>query len=205
MSIFHPYIEDSDLDKKIRQYENGKTKTLRPLSKIISDCPKDAIEDMYKWIMMTVDSWEGYDFGDYQIKRQIIIQKFYELHPKFPNKTYEFGDWKLKKYIPKKSLNELIQELEEENKKEELERKEYTEETNRIIAKMRFDDFKTIMIGIAIIFVIVGLIMQYVKESNCESVTYYEYGVKKTAKVCDDAAKYRLRNNIEETKKRRNP
>ena len=65
-----------------------------------------------------------------------------------------------------------------------------------------FDTVKVLVGGVAIIVIIIGLIMQYVKESQCESVSWYEYGVKKTGKVCDKDAKYRLRNNINETKRR---
>ena len=204
MSMFHPYIEDSDLDKKIRQYAEDKTKTLNPLSKIISDCPKDAVEDMYKWIMIRAKSYEDYNFGNFQIKSQIIIQKFYELHPTFPNKTYEFGDFKVKKYTPEKPLKELIKELEEKNITKKSALKDEIEEINRVAAEVRFNDIKTVLLAIVIIFIIVGIIMQYVKESNCESVTYYEYGEKKTGQVCDDSAKYQLRNNIDETNKRKN-
>ena len=59
---------------------------------------------------------------------------------------------------------------------------------------------KLVGVTVTVLFIIM-IIMQYVKESNCESVTYYEYGVKKTGQVCDDSAKYQLRNNIDETKK----
>ena len=65
-----------------------------------------------------------------------------------------------------------------------------------------FDTVKVLVGGTAIIVIIIGFIMQYVKESQCESFTWYEYGVKKTGKVCDKDEKYRLRNNINETKKR---
>ena len=69
------------------------------------------------------------------------------------------------------------------------------------------DNFEIIMklVGVTVtVLFIIMIIMQYVKESNCESVTYYEYGEKKTGQVCDDSAKYQLRNNIDETKKRKN-
>tara|TARA_B100000767_G_scaffold222538_1_gene211262 strand:- start:89 stop:424 length:336 start_codon:yes stop_codon:yes gene_type:complete len=77
----------------------------------------------------------------------------------------------------------------------------------RFLKNVTGNDFEIIMklvgVTVTVLFVIM-LIMQYVKESNCESVTYYEYGEKKTGQVCDDSAKYQLRNNIDETKKRRN-
>lgn len=125
---------------------------------------------------------------------------------------YDDSDVEELRVFIEKSLAKIESFLGEEKFKDYLDNaeeisvilKNQTDKMMGIEQTVTSDNFEIIMklVGVTVtVLFIIMIIMQYVKESNCESVTYYEYGVKKTGQVCDDSAKYQLRNNIDETKK----
>jgi len=187
---------DQKSTNKFYAYYRREAKTQKGIIKVIKEANSEKLEEIYQCIVHWIDiSEKGPNFtsrSSFYYRKQLALYKFYELRPEFK-----------KKYKPKMPIDELLR-LDNANLKLDKEagpRNKTSEQKDFLIDS---SDIKTIIGGIAVLIIIVGLIMQFFEESKCESVTYYEYGVKKTGKVCNGAAKETLRNNIEATKKLRN-
>ena len=192
------------ISRKFDDYFTREAKTQTGITRIIKDYPKEELSKIYQEIVEFIDIFEK-DKNTYPFyfRKELALHTFYELRPEFK-----------KKYMPKMSVNALY---ESENAMQYSSRVdliyEYAMTSHNYYEKYPrrnpdsgffWSEFGSVIKGLAILIFIILLIMQYIKESNCESVTYYEYGEKKTGQVCDDSAKYQLRNNIDETNKRKN-
>lgn len=189
---------DQKIKNKFHEYFSRKSKTQKGIIKIIKELPDEKLKDIYHLIVHWIDLTEVNKTSrrNTYYRQELALHKFYELRPEFK-----------KRYKPKMSIDEL-KRLDNENLKLDKEANPDFKKTQEkdLIGSIdeNSDLIKTFIGGIAVLIIIVGLIMQFFEESKCESVTYYEYGVKKTGKVCNGAVKETLRNNIEATKKLRN-
>ena len=180
MSKEHPYISSNNVFPKVSDFVHGKAKTLRSLEKLIKQCPKDAIKELYEYIIVSFAF-----FGDLEpehLKRlDLIRRKYLEIHPSVG------------------SMHKPIKDVIKESKRKNT---EILQNNLRQINKFSFNsgELKFLIYSIAGIIFIILLIFQYIQESKCESVTWYEYGVKKTARVCNEEGKRLLQDNIEVTK-----
>jgi len=202
------YAIESSIDRETRwslcRYFYGDAKTQARIIRIIKENhSKQELIEIYKEIVYLIDIFEeDKDLNPIYYRKELALHKFYELRPEFK-----------KKYLPKMPIDTINKELEVMQHLHKIGNFEYyntcVKYDDRYPGKnvgsgSFWSDIGTIVTFVTVLIFIIMIIMQYVKESNCESVTYYEYGVKKTGQVCDDSAKYQLRNNIDETKKRRN-
>ena len=192
-----------EIKTKFHKYYYRQAKTQKGIVKIIKDYPKSELSKIYQEIVEFIDIFEkDKDSNPFYYRKELALHTFYELRPEFR-----------KRYIPKLPidfLNKAQKTMEYPPTKLNYEFyitfSKYYDKYPRGNPDSGFfwSEFGSVIKGLAILIFIILLIMQYVKESNCESVTYYEYGEKKTGQVCDDSAKYQLRNNIDETNKRKN-
>ncbi|MDA7690719.1 hypothetical protein N8800_03605 [Gammaproteobacteria bacterium] len=199
------YAIESSIDRKTQtslcKYIYGEAKTQARITRIIKENHSEQeLIEIYKEIVYLIDIFEvDKDLNPIYYRKELALHKFYELRPEFK-----------KKYLPKMSIETINKELGSMQNARESFGMEYHGRASKyyvrygrknVISGSYGSDIGTIVTFVTGLIFIIMIIMQYVKESNCESVTYYEYGVKKTGQVCDDSAKYQLRNNIDETKK----